>query len=104
MAAPSISPDQLAAMIAAAVPAPAKNPDAHLEVNDFDTFTKRNYFVTLQGSLRDLQRGTVSSTWHAEPNCEHIYQRIAGLNPSTRTPIFEGDLSKGIIMACASTL
>jgi hypothetical protein len=94
----SITQEQLAVMIANAIPAPAKNPDAHLEVNDFDQYTKRRYFVTLEGSLHDLQRGTVSATWHAEPNCEHIYQRIAGLNPSTGQNIFEGNLDRGIIM------
>ena len=69
----------------------------HLRTVDFDKPTSRMYMMTLKGSLRDLQRGTASCTWSAARGCEHIYQRIAGVDSVTKQPIFEGDPTKGVI-------
>jgi len=70
-------------------------PDAHLTDNDFDSHTDRRIWVKLEGSLRDLQRGTVSSVWKADT--ENIYRRITGTD--YMNPQFEGDVEKGIVIA-----
>lgn len=80
---------------AAAAPADPK-PDAHLTTTDFDQHTKRNFWVTLTGSLNDFQRGTTQAVWHHDAGCEHIYQRIAGMEGGK--PIYEGDTSKAVIL------
>jgi len=96
--APAFTPEQVAMLLAQAVNVESGNPDAHLKTNDFDGHTNRRYFVTLRGSLRDLQRGDAEATWHADTGCEHIYQRIAGVHEETKETVFDGDVTKGVIM------
>jgi hypothetical protein len=71
--------------------------NVHLTTEDFDQHTDRTLYVKLEGSLSEFARGAVKPTWHADEGCEHIYQRIAGMDGLQ--PIFEGDTSKGLILS-----
>lgn len=67
-----------------------------LTTADFDRHTKRTFFVTLEASLNDLQRGTKAAEWHAEEGKEHIFQRISGM--VNGKPLYDGDVTKGVML------
>ncbi len=94
-----LTQEQLLQLVASAFTVDAELQEGqHLRVEDFDKPTGREYWVSIKGSLRDLQGGRATCTWSARRNCEHIYQRIAGVDPESKQPEFEGDTTKGVIM------
>ena len=67
-----------------------------LTTQDFDKHTRRSYYMTLEGSLNQLNAGTVMPEWSAEEGAEHIYQRIAGVVDGK--PVFQGDTTTGLML------